>query len=302
MPDVTNKVGVGYVEPSPAIQEAISMPMEQLEAQMKAAESKNVQTPSNPGTPTSTETPAVPVQVGQVPKVEEAKQAGDPQAVETPASLDPKGATFAELQVKKGFKSPDDIARSYAALEKEFQKMKQAEAASSRVTTMPQPIPTNSPNGESNFLNELLEKPEQTIANAFIKLNSIVNAEQVDKINSLQRKLKFEEMASNPETADFVDPDIQAQMQEEFKARPAWLGNVNENIEDAYYIARGKVKSKAEMRAFEQGKVAGEQSLQARKGATVEGSSAVTPVVVADTNPLTMPLNDLEQMLRNSKR
>jgi hypothetical protein len=296
MPEV-NKVGEGYTAPSPAVQDALSMPIENLEAQMKAMESGNEQTPSNPDSTTSVVTPIVPVQVGQVPQVEETKQVDAPPVVETPVV--PGSPTFAELQAKKGFTSPDALAKSYTALEKEFQKMKQAEAAARVAPVQPQSIPTNPSNGESNFLNELLEKPEQTIANAFLKLNSIVNAEQVDKINSLQRKLKFEEMAANPETADFSDPEIQAQMQEEFKSHPQWMADVNTNLEDAYYVARGKVKAKAETRAFEQGKIAGEQSIQAKKGAMVEGSSAVGKAPVVDTNPMTMPLTDLEQMLKS---
>jgi hypothetical protein len=148
----------------------------------------------------------------------------------------------------------------------------------------------------------LLENPEMTIAEAYLKMNEITSAQQREMNAPTERKLKFLEMASSPETADFASDEIQRQMIEELKTKPEWAksqSEVNSHLDELYWIAKGKVARTAELKALEEGRKQGQQSVLQRKAGLVESAGSVaTPTTGAvNTDPNTMPLPDLEALI-----
>lgn len=304
----TGKVGTGYEAPSPAVQAALDMPLEQLEAQIKQTEQGTVPATTNPeSTQTATVTPKTPADNGQVTKVKEetTQQEGQPVPVVEPGKTAENAVTYDTIKAKYGFKSPDSLAKSFDSSVKELQRMKREEAEKLKSQQLIQPaqpvIPQANPEN-SGFLNQLLENPEMTLAQAFMKMNEVANAQLREKNSDIERKLKFQEMAGSPDTADFVSDEIQAQMQEEYKSRPEWLSSqsdINTHLDEAYWIAKGKVAAKSELKALEEGKKLGQQSILQKKAGSVESAgSMAAPQGVSDTNPMTMPITDLEDLIQ----
>jgi hypothetical protein len=297
-----DKVGTGYVAPSSDVQSALEMPIEQLEAQI--ASQGNVQTPqSNPDLQTKVApNPVLPTD-GQATKDNVVNKAEAQPVPSETVQTEVNPVTFESLQQKIGIKSPDALAKSYTEAVRELQKMKQLEAEKRR---MEQQIPTQpvipQASQDSNFLNRLLENPEMTIAEAYLKMNEITSAQQREMNAPTERKLKFLEMASSPETADFASDEIQRQMIEELKTKPEWAksqSEVNSHLDELYWIAKGKVARTAELKALEEGRKQGQQSVLQRKAGLVESAGSVaTPTTGAvNTDPNTMPLPDLEALI-----
>jgi hypothetical protein len=217
-----------------------------------------------------------------------------------------------ELREKKGWKSEQDAKQSYENLEKALHEKAQklAELRKQQVPTTPvqQPPVQTHPQAQdetSPYYND--PQWRQDTARAFKEMSSLVLGprmqeyeQKLAKLDQIERQLTYEKLSSSPDTADFVTPEIQKGMIEEYEAHPEWLSSESArtaHLKDAYYIARGKQRDKAEKQALQTGQQIGAQSEVAKQRARVETSSVSTAPTKPETDPMKMSMDDLDRAL-----
>lgn len=304
MDDQLHKTGEGQtiVPTDPAKVALADKPIEDLEKDLATAlDSKQGETPAPSESPSSPELKPTPASPETVP-VEQAAVKETPQQPEAakPVEAKPQGA-FDELQKKTGIKDPNSLADSYTALVRELHAKSQELAALKK--TAPEPAYTPAPqaqpmNDDESFRESLANDPRGTLARAHLEMNKITLAPFFEKQAELERQLQFQRLSSSPDTPDFADPTIQEEMIRVYKDRPEWCATqaeINKHTEDAYWIARGKTKTAAEQKAFQEGQARSAESLAQKKAAMVEGSSV--PQKTQPFDPRTGDLATLQGML-----
>jgi len=258
----------------------------------------NVVPPVTQGQEQVVPTPVVAVS-GQV---EENKQ--QTQVIPTPENSQPgkDKTTFEQLASKKGMKSPDDLANSYSNLEKQFSKTAQELAKIKQTTTVPNvvepvvPVQPVQPQTPIQYDNQQIIEALNTDAVGVIAqiVKKIVEPYEQERYQN-KLKSKISNLCSNPETADFGTEEIHNQIVEIIKARPQYGDNLADNIEDLYYMAKGRIGKNQITSAVELGKEIANQQIQGKHSAIVEGASK--PIGSEPFNVETADLESLKKLV-----
>lgn len=268
--------------------------MAQIQAEQKAIADK-LNAPEPVAEPPKPIAPVVAEPTGQaaVAPVQQAQAVPVPAPVPNPPA---PALTAQELMDKKGYTSVDQLAQSYANLEREFTRKRQEEARAMRQ----QPIAPQMPIAPVDGVND----PRQVVLDAINNdpLNAIgyIAEQRVQaKLAELEAQTREQKLhntvtrlASDPVSQDFNSPAMQSEILKVFHGKPEWQGKVPEYLEDAYYIAKGRMSTTAQMNAFQAGKDNGAQVAAMKQQAVVEGAGRA-PAPQKPSSPTTMPINDL---------
>jgi hypothetical protein len=230
-------------------------------------------TPQVTGQENQTQTPP---NGGQVKPVE-------PQAVGSAveAQTATEKAAFADLATKKGFKSPDDLAKSYVELEKAFSK-KSAENSNLQKAQTPPVQQETTPNKNEPAVpdnSEILRAINEDAIGTIAAIAKAASEPEIQEIRNLRNETKLKNTVSalctNPETADFQMPEIQAEIQNIIQSKPEMKKNLSDNLVDIYFLAKGRLSGKLGNAAFENGKRIGQQQNDYKNNAIVENAGNV---------------------------
>jgi len=222
------------------------------------------------------------------------------QAVPTPVAT-----TAQELMDKKGYTTVDQLAKSYTELEREFTRKRQEDARAMRQQMPVAPQAPVMPTGDAYNPNEVVM---QALNNdAYNTIGAIAEQRVQAKLAVLESQAKEQRLhntvtrlASDPMSQDFNNPTMQAEIMKVFQGKPEWQGRVPEYLEDAYYIAKGRMSSTAQMNAFQAGKTDGAQVAAMKQGAVVEGAGRA-PAQIKPSTPTTMSLDDLRAAIEQEQ-
>lgn len=234
-----------------------------------------------------------------VSKPAEPGQVDTQQKVPTPEVTEPgkDKATFEQLASKKGMKSPDDLANSYVNLERQYSKTAQELAKMKQTGVVQQPVTNAEPVApvqpqpvqyDNQQVIEALNSDAVGVIAQIVK-EVIKPFEQERYQNKL--KSKIVNLCSNPETADFGTEEIHNQIVDIIKTRPQYGENLADNIEDLYYMAKGRIGKNQITSAVELGKELANQQIQGKHQAIVEGASKPT-----GSEPFNIETADLESL------
>jgi hypothetical protein len=232
--------------------------------------------------------PQAPSQQGQAPTAPEPVTAPGTEVKPTVPGIEPQqepGLTFEQLQAKQGFKSPDDLAKSYSELRKEFDRRNQAprqEVAPPQPYVQPTPTPNTKEQFNQQFVNELSVDPLGTL----LKYSRAIIASETQPLMQTQRDIALQSevarLSSSPQTQTFRSPEVQAEIKNILNE------NLPKNISTAYERALGRLAIK--------GTSLGAMPNSASRAVPMEGSSK--PVVSQPVSMNDMSIADLETAIK----
>lgn len=267
---------------------------EELIKQIQQAQSELINQQNQPTVEPTTSPVTKPVaQSGEqvVEKKEEQPQEQVP--VQVVQQLEPSvQPTFEELKAKKHIQTPEELAKIYAALERDYSRKSQ-ELAKRQETT--QPIPTEQPLAYEEYSQRFKEDYENDPLGTMAKLVQVLNQPLLEKQKESDLEREVLRLSGSPNTADFNLPEMQEEMQKVVNERPFMKGNLSVHLQDAYWIAKGRLSSKTRQEAVEQGKKIAEEDIKNKKTAVVETSARATPP--EPFNPETASLDDLKKVI-----
>ncbi len=207
----------------------------------------------------------------------------------SPAEL-PKVATpetdkeLQELMTKKNFKSPNDVAKSYISLEKEFHQRNQANPQGTQIMEPPAPQ-GNEGNINDKFLQDLMVKPIETMAGMYqiMKENDPewTGLKETRKLASFESEIMT--LSRDEETKDVLTAEMSTAIGDILKSRP-YLWESPTPVADAYFIAKATLSKQERAKAVEEGRrQAAEEAARANRGFVETGKSAKETV---DTSKL----------------
>lgn len=300
-------------------QELISLPHDPTPVEVPAAESMSdaeLQTAIENALSGKTENPEPPKQEQVQPAVNEPpkqEQVQEPQVVEAPKVEEPKEpkvaeppqggqveqpteqteTPFDEVQRKMGFKSKEDLAKSYMELNKAYHRKRREEIQSEKTAQPVQEQPQiTQPYQVSNYeefnqkiMDDLQRDPVNTVR-ALVKITTdaeLAEDREARRIQNLHSTI--DRLSSSPDTASYNDPEIQAEMQKIYKERPDLVPDMVQNMEDVYDQAEGRIARRRRQVV--------NQTAPKSKPAVVEGAAKPAPIQRGAVDPNSMTDDEL---------
>lgn len=215
---------------------------------------------------------------GQAPEVKQEAQEQQSAEAEKSAQVEQAAeqqkSAFDELVEKKGFKSKEDLAKSYINLEKSYSSKRQmsiAETTQQQVPREVQPLPQE---GYDDFNQRILADFNRDPVTTMKALNKVLIDQELSGVREQLRDQKLrstiDTLASSPVTASFNDPKVQEEMQKIYNQNPSLIPYMSENMSMIYEMAEGRLSIA--------NRSAATKSAPKVKPARVEGSSQPAPV------------------------
>lgn len=195
--------------------------------------------------------------------------------------------TLEQVMKQKHLKSPEELAKIYIDLEKEFHKRAQVASMQKQEQVLTQPFAEQlSP--EEAFRRDFDRDPIGTIA----QVSAILNRPLKEQQDNLQLEKVIIRLSNSPDTMDFNMPEIQEEIKTILDSKPYLRADLTSNLEDVYHIAESRVRK----RNKSTGTATGQTVISINKSAAVVETGSMPKRIVSEPlNVWSSPIDKIEQ-------